>query len=391
MFQKMPFLLIFIIVSVFLGGGFLPVSLQSALYASSLTIKSLIAFLLPFIIFGLLFRASVLMARKATWIVGIILISVCLSTFIAVFLARFVGILAYNISGAVSFPESAQALCPLWHFEFPTFIGNDKAMIAAFILGTIGSLYAPNWAIRMSETVEGLVMKALSVVTYLIPLFVAGFVVKLRYEGIIGTILKNYSVIFTLIAVAQFAYLYVAYFLIEKGSIKRSLISLQNLMPAVISGFSTMSSAASMPLLLKGVGKNTKYKELNKIVVPAIVNIHMVGECFTSVILAYAIAKTYGVAMPSLLTYFWFACDFFIARFFVAAIPGGGILVVYHLLRQYFGFNDDMISLITALYILFDPFLTVGNVLGDGALAQLIDRIVDKMPKLTRGLSEEKV
>jgi len=44
------------------------------------------------------------------------------------------------------------------------------------------------------------------------------------------------------------------------------------------------------------------------------------------------------------------------------------------ILESYLGFNADMLSLITALYILFDPAITCANVLGNGAFAKLIDK-----------------
>jgi Na+/H+-dicarboxylate symporter len=80
-----------------------------------------------------------------------------------------------------------------------------------------------------------------------------------------------------------------------------------------------------------------------------------------------------------------------VARFSCAGIPGGGILVIKTLLFSYFGFNDDMFSLIVSLYILFDPIATAGNVLGDGALSQWLDRVVTRYPWLvssSRDMSE---
>nr|WP_269077747.1 cation:dicarboxylase symporter family transporter [Rickettsia felis] len=63
------------------------------------------------------------------------------------------------------------------------------------------------------------------------------------------------------------------------------------------------------------------------------------------------------------------------AKFSVAAIPGGGIIVMLPILEQYLGFNTNMMSLITALYILFDPVITCANVLGNSAFVKLIDNI----------------
>jgi Na+/H+-dicarboxylate symporter len=51
------------------------------------------------------------------------------------------------------------------------------------------------------------------------------------------------------------------------------------------------------------------------------------------------------------------------------------------ILEKHLGFNGDMMSLITALYILFDPVITFGNVLGNGAFAKGIDRIYSFVSK----------
>jgi Na+/H+-dicarboxylate symporter len=227
--------------------------------------------------------------------------------------------------------------------------------------------------------VVGIILKALTLV---IPIFVVGFVIKLQHEGVFVTILKNYSVVFACIAVAQFSYIFLLYWALAKGSFSKMWGLIQNMLPATISGFTSMSSAASMPLLIEGVEKNTTHKQLAKVTIPVLVNIHMIGECFTDVILAYAVLKTYGVADPSWPNYLMFSVWFFVARFACAGVPGGGILVIKSLLLTYFAFTDAMFSLIYALYVLFDPVLTAGNVLGDGALAQWLDRIVTKRPHL---------
>ena len=148
--------------------------------------------------------------------------------------------------------------------------------------------------------------------------------------------------------------------------------------PAAVSGFSTMSSAASMPLTIIGAENSAKNKDLARSVIPATVNIHLIGDCFAIPILAYAVLKSFGMTEPSLLSYLTFSLYFVIAKFSVAAIPGGGILVMLPILEAYLGFNAEMMSLITALYVLFDPVITCANVLGNGAFAKLIDRCNEK-------------
>ena len=381
-FKKMPVILALVIATIVLLGSFIPLVIKQAMYATSLSIKSLIIALLPLIIFGLLFRAAVLMARKATWIAGVILIGVCASTFVAVFLARFVGLGIYHMDSAMELPPTLQSLIPLWSYELKALVPNDIVMLASLFFGVMGALSVPEVALRFSEKLDFLVAKILGMLTWVIPPFVAGFIVKLQYEGVVGTVIKNYALIFLAITLAQFAYLFGVYWVLAKGSLTKTFGLINNMLPAAISGFSTMSSAASLPLIIQGVEKNTTHKQLGRVIVPAIVNIHMVGECFTDIVLAYAVLKTYGKPDPAFMTYVYFSFYFFLARFSVAAIPGGGIVVIYSILRQYFGFDNDMISLITTVYILFDPVLTMGNIFGDGAMAQALDSLVTKFPSL---------
>ena len=56
--------------------------------------------------------------------------------------------------------------------------------------------------------------------------------------------------------------------------------------------------------------------------------------------------------LPSLYEYLIFSFSFVIAKFSVAAIPGGGIIVMLPILENYLGFNAEMLSFITALYII---------------------------------------
>ena len=45
------------------------------------------------------------------------------------------------------------------------------------------------------------------------------------------------------------------------------------------------------------------------------------------------------------------------------------------LLKSLFGFTPEMLSMMTALYLLQDGFGTAANVMGDGALVMVLNRI----------------
>ncbi len=373
--RKMPFILLFEIIAISLLTPFMPLMLQKLLFAISLTIKSGIVFILPLIIFGLLFKTMVGLAKQATFIIAFILFMVCTSNAITTFLSHYVGIGIFQFDMAILAPQSMTGLTPLWVLHLPKLIANDRAMLAGIALGIIfGNLY-PTFSQSVAAKLDKMINQLLSLVIYIIPVFIAGFIVKLQFDGVITTLAKDYTRIFTIIALSQFLYIFIIYFAINRFKLTNTIQSIKNMLPAVMTGFSTMSSAAAMPFTIAGVKRNTQNTPLASSIIPVTVNIHLVGDCIAIPILAYAVIKSFGLPEPALMTYLIFVFYFILAKFSVAAIPGGGILVMLPILENYLGFNGEMLSLITALYILFDPVITSANVLGNGAFALLIDKL----------------
>lgn len=375
MFHKMPFILAVLIVVTLLLSPLLPLPVKQFLYAISLTVKSIIAFLLPVIIFSLLYKTMVGFARQATVMMALILICVCCSNFLSTYLSHFVGEWIYHFDLSLLTPNESKSLTPAFTLLIPSFIPNNKAMIAGILLGLISGLVYNYKALIIAERLNNLTAKLLVVFIYLIPIFVTGFIIKLQYDGVVETILKDYLKVFTVITFAQFGYILFIYFILNKFNVSKTLVCIKNILPAGIAGFSTMSSAAIIPLTIIGARNNAQNKELASLVIPATVNIHLVGDCFAIPIFAYAVMKSFEVAMPGSSIYLVFVLYFILAKFSVAAIPGGGIIVMLPILEKYLGLNSEMLSLITALYILFDPVITCANILGNSALAKLIDQI----------------
>lgn len=375
MFRKMPFILMAVIIAIISLDPFIPLEFKSIVYALSLTIKSLIVFLLPFIIFGLLFKVASNLAHNGTKLIVLILATVCLSNFCSTLVSYSVGSWVYGFDLSLVLPQNSLELEPYWTFSLPKLIGNDHAMFAGLILGILASFWKPDLARKSSAYLEKGVMKILSFFMILIPLFVTGFMVKLQFDGVITRIIQDYAFIFVVIALAQFTYIGIIYFVANRFSVKGLFRSLQNMFPAMMVGFSAMSSAAALPLTILGTEKNADDPDLARSTIPATVNIHLIGDCFAIPIFAFAVLKNYGIEDPSFVNYLVFALYFVLAKFSVAAVPGGGILVMLPILESHLGFNAEMMSLITALYILFDPVITSANVLGNGGFAMVIEKI----------------
>ncbi|MBX3718243.1 MAG: dicarboxylate/amino acid:cation symporter [Parachlamydiales bacterium] len=382
MFRYMPFILIGIIVFAGVFSPMMPLAAQSGLYAISLSLKAAIVFVLPLIIFALLFKTAVQLAKKATKTIALILAGVCCSNFLSTWISYSVGTVAYRFDLSMALPSGNNALLPAWSFSLPKWIGNDHAMFAGLALGVLLALFAPQAAGRFSVLMEKVVGRILKGILWAIPLFILGFVVKLSHEGILVQLIRDYAWILGVVAGAVFSYIAFLYFAANGFQVRASAGSIKNLLPAALAGFGSMSSAAAMPLTILGAEKNARNPDLARSVIPATVNIHLIGDCFAIPIFAFAVLKNFGVVEPSLFVYLQFALYFVLAKFSVAAVPGGGILVMLPILESGLGFDPAMLSLITALYILFDPVITCANVLGNGAFALIMDRMHRSKVKL---------
>jgi|SRR5579862_6529010 len=383
MFRKMPFILLAVIACAALASPYLSASCKSVLFGISLSIKSIIIFTLPFLIFGLMFKTAVNIARKATKMILWLLAAVVGSSFVALLMSYCIGSYTFGMHLSMIAPQAAGSLQPIWALSLPKWIGNDFAMIAGLCMGVLLVRLKPHWAERISSAVDKIVNKILKIILYMIPLFIAGFVVKLSHDQVMSYILCNYSLIFGLIACAVFSYIALLYLAVNRFRWRPFIRSIKNMLPAGIAGFGSMSSAASMPLTILGAEKNARNPELARSIVPATVNIHLIGDCFATPIFAFAILNQFGMAEPTFVHYLVFAFYFVLAKFSVAAVPGGGILVMLPILESYFGFNAEMLSLITALYILFDPVITSANVLGNGGFALGMDKLFKRKIEVT--------
>lgn len=373
LFLKMPVILGFIILLIIGVGNKIPLETAQMLYGISLSIKSFIIFILPFLIFTLLFNASVNLSKDASKIILIIILGVIASNFTTTSIAGFIGQWVYSFDMELTRPQTEEGLVGTNYLLFPSVVPNQLALFAGIIAGLIFGKFRPNEQDFLFN-VERTVNKLLFLITILIPFFVTGFIVKLQKDGLIIDIMQQYSVVLFIIVLSAFTYIFLLYQFVNRFKTYWTLVTIKNMLPATISGFSTMSSAASMPLTIIGVDTEANNRDLAHTVVPATVNIHLIGDCIAIPCFAYAILKNYGMPIPDMQSYFMFTIFFVLAKFSVAAVPGGGVLVMLPILEQYLGFTPEMLTLITALYILFDPFITSMNILGNGAFALIIDK-----------------
>ena len=90
----------------------------------------------------------------------------------------------------------------------------------------------------------------------------------------------------------------------------------------------------------------------------------------------------FGQQLPDFHHYLLFTASFMALKFTVPAVPSGSILVTLPLYEKYFlGFNSDMSALVLSVYILFDSMVTAFNIMGNGGLALILEKVVQRLQR----------
>jgi hypothetical protein len=385
MFKKFFFSSIFQLVGAilfaFLFGGYLPLPLKSALYAISLSLTEVLVSALPFMIFS--FIASTVLGFQGRALPYFLLLAggLSLSNFSSAWIAYLFGHLQ-SVHLSPGLAGGHTGLVPLWSLKIPRIASNDQALALGVTAGCLLSFFhierAAGFIQGCKKTFEFLLAR---VFVPLIPVLVLGSSLKFQSDGIMGEILSTYGSVFLMILLVEVGYLGGLSFLAAGATYLEWKRILKNLIVPIATGFSTMSSAMALPASLLAAEKNTKNPMVSKMVMPTTVNFHLIGDGIFIPLLAFAVTHSLGGVMPSFGHYLEFSIFFVLAKFSVAAVPGGGILVMLPLLEKYFSMSREALSLMTALYVLFDPIITACNVAGNGVFVIFFNRYVGTLEK----------
>jgi len=343
----------------------------------------LLVFILPFIIFSCLFYSLVANQSQALKFVVVLLLLVCLSNFISLVAVYGMSIaLLSNIPlNTMQSVDVQTVLPPLWSLKLPGWIPVEWSLVLGLVAGLFFSFIPSKWPLKIGAAGNRLVTLLLQkLFVPLLPVVAFGFVLKMEHEGILSKVLISYAPIIGIVFLCNLSYLIVMFWVAAKFRWSVFVGYLKNIVSPSISAFTSMSSLATMPLTLEATKKNTNNPLLSQAVIPATVNIHMIGDSMTMPVVIMAIMLTFGMPLPSFAQYLVFVQYYMLAKFAVPGVPCGSIFVIVPILEQCFGFNSEMAAFLTAIFILFDPILTTGNVLGNNALAIIFTRIMEWRP-----------
>ena len=381
-FTSLPFLLIVMVLTIIIFGNYFPLVFKEFALSLSLICKEIIIFILPFIIFSFVVSGLSEFQSESFKLVAILIPLVCLSNFAGLWVSYGVSspILSNSIL-KISQLQPDKVLSPMFEFHLPSIIKNDYALLGAVLLvflnNFIKSKYITNFS-KKANTYANLVLK--KVICPILPIFVLGFIIKMQYEGTLSLMIKEYSLILLLVLVIAYGYMATVMVLLC-GNIKFALTKIKNLLPSVLIGLFSMSSAAAIPTTIVASEKNLEDKKIARFVVPAAANMHLLGDCFAIPILACALMISFGHHYPTLIDYLIFSLRGVLAKFAAAGIPGGSAIIFAPILMDTFGFSSDMVTAFTTIYLIFDPVATSTNVFGHGMFAMLFEKVYKLISK----------
>ena len=359
----------------------LPIIIQIGATFNSI-FGNFLGFCIPLIIIGFVAPGIADLGSGAGKTLAITASIAYLSTLIA-------GTLAYLVDSAV-FPtflkfgsivmDNAQnaedtMLPGLFTVEMPPLMGVMTALITSFIMG-IGIAVTKAGTLKsifheFQKIIEGLVS---GVLIPLLPFHIYGIFANMTYAGTVAEIMSVFAKVFAIIIILHLVIIVFQYVVAGSVSKKNPFKMIKNMVPAYITAIGTQSSAATIPVTLECTTKNGCRDKIADFVIPLCATIHLSGStitltsCAISVMMLNGWNVSFGQMFP-------FIMMLGITMVAAPGVPGGAVMAALGILESMLGFNDNMLTLMIALYIAQDSFGTACNVTGDGAIAMLMNTI----------------
>lgn len=367
----------------FLTYAVLPIPFIQGALTISIFLKNLLLFFLPLLILSGTALAFASFKGNGIGFVLTLMAIVILSNFCNLMMSGVVGcyVIPYFAPNAAQpILATAPSIEPYYLPALPPLLPNAWALIIGVASGLIHNLIHLSPWMKCLQLIHRITLTfILKVFIPALPLFLMGFILKLLVEGQMSQLIRNNGRSCTLMVGFLFLYLCLWWLTASRCGGIPAITLLKNILPAIITGATTMSSAAALPFSIEAATRNTKNPVLANAVMPMTVNFHMLGDTICIPILSLIILHSFGMPMPSMSTYFIFGLCFVMNKFAGAGIPGGSIMVSLPILQHYFGFSEEMLALITAFYMLIDPMSTLCNVTANNFLIIFIQRIWEKI------------
>ena len=376
-------LLFWIVVAIILGiacSFFFPTWLARIFITFNGLFSNFLGFFVPVLIFALITPAIAGLGKGAGKWLGLTAGLAYGSTIISGLIAWGLSVALYprllgdqKLITAVDDVEEG-ALSPFFSVEIDPPFAVMTALVLAFCVGIAMTAVKSDTMYKLATEFEGVIMKVVtSFVIPLLPLFIFGMFLNLGMNDNMGATLTAFGKVLVLAVIMTILLLILQYLIAGAIAGVNPVTALRNMLPAYFTALGTSSSAATIPVTLKSTLNNKVDENVAGFVVPLCATIHLSGSMMKIGLYAFAVIYMAGMDISWGLS-LGFILLLGIMMIAAPGVPGGAIMAATGLLASMLGFNDDMVALMIAAYIVIDSFGTAANVTGDGAIALVVNR-----------------
>ena len=372
-----------IVLAIALGvslGGLLPAPAIRAVNTFSGLFDQFIRFMVPLIIIGLVTPAIAETGRKA----GKMLLATVAIAYVSTLIA---GIFSYSVSISL-FPslvecgtnavDAVGAAFPAYvKIAIPAIVDVMSALVLSFLFG-LGIVFfdaqtLKSSAIEMRNIVNGAIAK---VIVPLLPFYIFAIFLDMAAAGKVKTVLVAFAAIVIVEALLTLAMIVVQYCIAGAVARTNPVKAIVKMIPAYFTALGTSSSAATIPVTRNQAISAGVRPEIADFTVPLCATVHLAGSMIKLTACAVALILIGGdLAKLDIFVFAQFIALLGMMMVAAPGVPGGAVMASLGLAEAVLGFDKEQIALFITLYIATDSFGTACNVMGDGAISLIINRL----------------
>ena len=341
----------------------------------------LINFTVPLIILGFIAPAITKMKSNASKMLGVMLLLAYTSSVGAAFFSMIAGYSLIPKLNIISTVEGLKELPKMiFRVEIPPVFSVMSALVLALFLG-LAVVWTQSEAFeKLLDEFNNIMLKLVyAIIIPILPFFIASTFATLAYEGGITKQLPVFLKVVVIVLIGHFIWLTVLYTLGGIISGKNPFNLLKFYGPAYLTAVGTMSSAATLPVALSCAKKSKALDDdIANFAIPLGSTVHLCGSVLTEVFFVMTVSQVLYGELPALGTMVLFIILLGIFAVGAPGVPGGTVMASLGIIISVLGFDDSGVALMLTIFALQDSFGTACNVVGDGALALMLNGIFKK-------------
>ncbi|MFR2406123.1 MAG: dicarboxylate/amino acid:cation symporter, partial [Eubacterium callanderi] len=342
--------------------------------------STFLQFLIPLLIVSFVAVGLADLGQKANKLFLVTLLLAYCSTVLAGLLAYFFGyaVLPQWISPISSMNTSGTEFSPLFTISVDPVFGVMTALILAFVLGIgLANIKGERLLGCLKDLQQIITLTLKKIIIPLIPVYIATQFAGIAASGELFSTIKMFIMLFVMILVFQWVYLLVQFGVASLLTRENQFKKIKNIIPAYFTALGTQSSAATIPVNLECAYKNKITKDVADFCIPLCATIHLAGDTVCLVLGTMGIMLASGMS-PDFGLYLPFILMLGVTMVAAPGVPGGGVMAALGIIGSMLGFTESMQSLIISLHFSQDSFGTATNIMGDQAIAFVVDAVDQK-------------